>query len=101
MNIYTFDKKKNKFVKAGELKDKVFIKKVSQRHYFKIIQGYAISEDVIFKLQELGCEKILIIDKNKNQFETYLDQWLDREIHIAYYGHGRQFLMPCSRMRFV
>jgi len=94
----TFDPKKNKVVKAGELHNDIFLKKVGVKHFMNIIQGYGIQEDVIQQLVEKGCSKI-ILETPTGLLESNLSIWLEPNIKVLNYGHGPQRFMPVKYMQ--
>lgn len=94
MKLYTFDSKKGREVVAGTLKDNVFIKKVSPKHYMYKERGYGIQEDVLQRLSELKCEKVQI-HTSSAIYESFLYSWFDNP--VKNYGHGNQrFLSLCE-----
>ena len=93
MKINTYDPKKQKLVLAGTLVNGVFTKKVSSKHYMKIVQGYGIQEDVIRQLAEAGCKKIILKTVTGN-LESDFSDWLSPSIKVLDYGHGKQRFFP-------
>lgn len=85
--IYTFDPKKNRKVKAGLYKEGTFTKEVKSRHFMRKEKGYGIQEEVIEKLQELGCTTVVIASKT-NKYISSFDKWLQQPVKD--YGHGSQ-----------
>jgi hypothetical protein len=98
MTILTFDEKKMKQVKAGELVDGVFTKEVlSKKHLIKIYNGYAIQLDVVSKLQG-GCKKIIIVADKKVHYEIDFDTFMRKALKINL-GHGYQYCIQCKSMK--
>ena len=74
----TFDPRKNLDVTVGTYDEasKVFYKKVNKKlHFMKIEGGYGIQEDIILKLQGLGCLRI-IIDTGGDIYSVDFNEWL-------------------------
>ncbi len=87
MILYSYDPRKGKQVVGGEIRDGVFYKKVSPKHFMRIEQGYGISEDVIIQLKKLECKKIKI----KSKVNSYLfdfEEILNKP--VKNYGSGKQ-----------
>ena len=63
MRMTTVDKSKNKEVYVGsyDVKTKIFNKNVGPGHFMIAEKGYGIQEEIIKKLDTLGCELIHII----------------------------------------
>ena len=97
--ILTYDPRKAKTVITGKYDEgtKTFNKEVSSKHFHKITQSYAIQEDVIHRLKELGCERVVIKTPTSQLKSKFID-WLDKEIKVLDYGWGKQRFMPVKRM---
>lgn len=87
MKLLTFDPRKKEQVLSGVYENGVFYRKVNASHFMRVEQGYGIQEDVVLKLQELGC-KTVIMDAGINLYEIPFSSWLDSEPKD--YGNGLQ-----------
>lgn len=96
MTITTYDVRKSKIVKAGALIDGVFIKECNSKHFMKIHQGYGIQEDVIQKLIENKCEKVMIKTTTEVLISNLID-WLQFGV-VSDYGNGKQRFLPVRKM---
>ena len=101
IDLLSYDPKKNKRIKAGTFDEdtKVFTKECSAKHFFKIIGGYGIQEDVIQKLDELLCEEVIIKTKVGSYHSKFL-AWLGPTMIPKDYGHGKQRFMAIAKMSF-
>lgn len=85
--IYAFDPKKNRKIKAGIYKEGTFTKEVKSRHFMRKENGYGIQEEVIERLQELGCQTVVIASPT-NKYTSEFNKWLQQPVKD--YGHGKQ-----------
>ena len=88
--IFTYDPKKKKYVKAGVIRKETFVKPLSRsKHYLRIVSGYAIQEDVIEQIKPF-VDKIRFQERDTGEkyeitlveFILYSRPWT--------HGHGRQ-----------
>jgi len=103
VKILTYDPKKQKQVLAGSInKNNIFIKKVTKKHYHRILQGYGIQEEVLTQLFEKDVKIVRIITPT-NVYETKLKDWLNgsKFIFIRDYGHGKQRFFPINLMNKI
>jgi hypothetical protein len=100
MKITTYDVKKGKTVLAGELENKVFTKKVTSKHFMRKFQAYGIQEDVIQQLWEKGCDKI-VIQTSTVVWESPMHVWLQPNIKVMDFGHGKQRFLTLSYMKRI
>lgn len=100
MIITTHDPKTKKVVKVGELVDKVFYKKVSSKHFFKLSQSYGIQEVVMQVLQEEGCEYI-VFETPTGKLLSEFRQWLEPGVKVQDFGHGKQRFLPVKYMKKI
>lgn len=89
ISVTTFDKKKNKVVTAGEIRDNVFVKKVKPKHFMRVVQGYGVQENVFDKLMDEGIKEIWLIKSNKEKLISNIIQW-KLFGKVADYGSGKQ-----------
>lgn len=100
LELLSFDPKKGRFIKAGTFENGIFTKKCSAKHFFKIIGGYGIQEDVIQKLAEVGCKEV-IITTAAGSYRSDFDAWLGPYMYPKDYGHGKQRFMALTKMSFI
>ena len=98
MKVTTFDPKKKKKVLAGHIDGDTFTREVKQKHYMHICQGYGIQEVVIEKLKELGIKNITIISE-VSKLHSKLSEWLEPDIKVMNFNHGKQRFLPVNRMK--
>ena len=96
--INTYDPKKQKKIKAGYLENKVFIKEVSARHFFRKFQAYGIQEDVIQELIEKKIKKIRIISHTLT-YDSSIKDWVNGHVLIRDFGNGLQRFLPIHYMK--
>jgi hypothetical protein len=92
--IYTFDKAKNKKVIAGKIKNGIFYRKVKEsKHLMLKMDAFAQQEDVI---QQLINHEVstLIFESKEKIYTSKLMRWLQSDIKVLDYGHGKQRFMP-------
>lgn len=97
MRITTYDPKKNKEVFVGTLIGNVFIRKVSSKHFMRILQAYGIQKDVVEKLNRLDCEYVLF-ETNRRKLLSAFNQWLGEDSKTLDFGHGKQVFLPVNKM---
>lgn len=99
MKIATLDPKKNSSVICGNYDEdtKTFTKKVTHKHYMRIVGGYGIQEDVFEKLLVLGCQKIVIETPNQ-VYSSYIDTWTKPGIRVMNFGSGNQRFLGIKDM---
>lgn len=88
----------------GELrKDRVFITHRDESHIFRMFNGIGLSYDVIKKLKDLNCWKIIILLHYKNgtteKLETYPDKFLDEGILWKDGAYDYQRILPLEKLR--
>ena len=69
-------------------------------HFFRAFSGFAISQHIIDKLEEIGISEIVIKYEGKKGtaiFTSSLSQWLDAEIYT--YEFDEQRVLSISVMR--
>lgn len=100
MKINTYDSQKKKQVLAGIYNDnnKVFVKSVKPFHYMRIAQGYGIQIDVIHKLNQLGCEKVVILTTDGKEYESHLSDWTGNNARVMDFGSGSQIFLSTKYM---
>jgi len=98
--IYTFDPQKKRIVFAGIFYNRNFFKKVDQRHFMRMVQGYGIQEDVIERLLKRGCEKVILKTPLCLLVSNFSD-WLEEDIDSIDYGSGKQVFLPVKRMKRI
>ena len=98
--LLVYDPKKKKIVLTGyyDYNHKVFFKICSAKHYMIKEKSYGISEEIIQRLQQFGCNKIEIHTKTITLISNFGD-WLKRKPKD--YGHGLQRFLPIGQMRNV
>lgn len=96
MYLKTFDKAKDKYVRAGNLEGDVYHRKVKNAHYMVKEHGYGIQTDVMSKLLACGAKKILIHTKTKD-LSASLATWVLRG-HRKDYGNGEQVFLSTEFM---
>ena len=89
MRITTFDKTKNEeiFVGMYDTETRTLNKPVNRENFMIKEAGYGIQEDVVVKLRDLGCEKIVI--KADNILYEFPMPLLETQSPKDY-GHGMQ-----------
>jgi len=98
--VTTYDPKKQKHILAGHIDGNTFIKKVTARHFFRMLQAYAIQEDVIQRLIENGISKIKIISHTLT-YESHISEWINGHALIRDYGNGLQRFLPIHYMEKI
>lgn len=100
--ILAYDPYKKKKVLVGSFNENkgTFLKKVTSKHFFRRSQSYAIQEEVIQQLIELGVTKI-IIKSPSSTYTSTLDDWLTPNILVQDFGYGRQRFLPVKYMKRV
>lgn len=99
MIIYSYDPKKNKKVKSGEIIYGIFTRKVSSKHFMRCLQAYGLSLDVIKQLKENKCNTVEII-KGKERYISSFNLWLNPLYSVTKnYGHGLQVFLPIANMK--
>ena len=94
MIIKTWDKKKQKHVVAGKVEGGAYHRKViDSKHLMRKFDAYAIQEDVIEQLQDLNIGDIIITSQDNVYFSTSSD-WLQPNIRVMDFGHGKQRFLP-------
>ena len=92
MYLHTYDAKKKKNITAGEFSNGVFTKEVKPFHYMVTEKGYGIGEDVIKKLIDLGCTKVIIMAKTRTVTVPFADVL---KSEVKDFGHGKQRFVRC------
>jgi hypothetical protein len=98
MKLFIFDPKKRKNVLCGDYDEisKTFTKKVTNKHFFIKFKSYGIQEEIILKLDFLGC-KFIEIKTKKSIFITKLENW--KEGKICDFGHGKQVFINTNYIK--
>lgn len=96
-----YDKKKQKEVVVGHIKDDTFFKTVKANHYMIKYQGYGIDKRVLSYLfaEKLSVEYIIIQTKLQ-KYKSKLIDWLEKGIE-GDFGHGTQLFLPVSLMNKI
>jgi len=96
-NISTHDPKKGKDVIVGTLRDGAFYRSVVDTlHYCRKYAGYGLQEDVVQRLRDLDCVKVVFINGTKKHecpFEIFLNKAKQDDL-----GHGVQWFISLSDM---
>ena len=90
----TYDYKKKKPVKVGDIVGDTFIKKCKPNHYFRMLDAYGIQEEAIQSLKKSGKINTIRLIIDKKSYDTKLDDWFSPEIKVMDYGHGKQRFFP-------
>ena len=100
MHLYTYEKAKGKRVFAGvyDARSRVYVRRVTQCHFMRKIGGYGIQDEIIVKLLKFGCHSILVMEEGGNTYRSALQEWLEPDIKVLDYGHGKQRFLPLHRM---
>ena len=98
--LFVYDIGKKKIVLTGyyDHSHKVFFKMCVSEHFMVKEHGYGISEEIIQRLQQLGCNKIKIHTKTVTLISNFED-WLKRKPKD--YGHGLQRFLRVETMRKI
>ena len=97
IKILSYDPKKGKMVEAGKFnpETKTFFKKVNRNHYFRIRQGYGISEDVYAQIDHMDCKEVSI----ENETETrQISFSFVKDLKNENFGSGYQRFIPWNKM---
>jgi hypothetical protein len=98
MKIFTYDKKKRIRVYTGEVNQGVFTRVVDEsKHLMVKMDAFAEQEDVIDQLINLNVHTI-ILKTDKNIYTSKLARWLQSDIKVLDYGHGKQRFLPRKYM---
>lgn|SRR3990167_11016198 len=97
MKILSYDPKKGKKIDAGNFNSetKTFIKVVNRNHYFRLREGYGISEDVILQLTDLACKTVCIA--NESEIKTILFEFV-KTLPSENFGNGNQKFISWKKM---
>jgi hypothetical protein len=89
IKLTSFDPKKNKWMFAGKFDFDTFVfhKKVNNRHFMVIENGWGVSEDVVQQLIQLDC-KYIFIETKKKEYKFPFQELFKQP--IKNYGHGNQ-----------
>ena len=99
-DIKVYDKAKCEEIKAGELSDGVFLRRVMPWHYMYKVKGYGIQETVIQLLIEKKAE-LVVIQASAHTYWSCLSDWLAPDIKMLDFGHGPQRFLPVARMEII
>ena len=89
MDIYSYDVKKKRRVKAGVVDGDMFIRKViRKKHYLWTIRGYAISLDVYSEIRKSGVVSI-VFQERKKKLGIHINDFYKKGVRINL-GHGPQ-----------
>lgn len=94
MELYTFDKVKNRSVKVGVVIGNTFVKKVNRKkHYLRMISGYAIQSDIVEKLYQLDIKQIKFIEDKSRTYIIFIEDFklYSKKIDLK---HGLQYAIP-------
>ena len=100
MKILTYDSVKGRMVVAGELEGTIFTKRVKTNHYMRMLNAYGIQESVIQQIKDKGCT-VIVLKLPKTRLVSDLADWLQPNIKILDYGHGKQRFLPVRMMRVI
>lgn len=101
MELLTFDKKKNKMVKCGDIEGDTFYREVKPEHFMRVVGGYGIQSDAFEYLVKSKVFHVLLINsQNPDKFKSRIDDWI---IHgkTADYGHGKQRFLSLKFMKRI
>ena len=91
--LLAFDPDKKKEVSCGDLADGVFTKKVSAKHFMRVVNGYGIQECVFAKLQAENVRMVAIKETHTGKvYEAALQVWLEHGRVMDYGSGGQRFL---------
>ena len=94
----TYDARKGRLVSCGVYNEKTkeFTRKVTDRHFVRMFEGYGMQVDVFDKLWAQGCERI-VFKIGDNRLTSDINDWkLFGVKHNL--GHGVQVFLGVSRM---
>jgi len=88
----------------GELRqDRIFVTHRDESHIFRMYNGIGMSYDIIKKLKDLRCRKIIILLHWNNgvteKLETYPDKFLDEGILWKDGSYDYQRILPLDKIR--
>lgn len=96
--LLTYDKRKNKMVKVGEIQGEALFKNVNPaKHLMRMLDGYGIQYEAFVKLREKGIKKIIIKETTGNQWEASLDTWNEHS-STQDFGSGKQVFLSLKYM---
>ena len=88
--IYFQDDVRGRVVSLGQIEDGTFTKTVTEQHYMKVNQSYAIQEEGFQALIKAGCKTIIIFRKDLNKkYTSNIETWKQYG-RVANYGYGKQ-----------
>lgn len=98
--LTTYDPKKDKTILAGyvDKKEKIFVKHVTSRHFFRKLQAYGIQEEIVQELIEMGI-KTVSIRSHTLTYESKITDWVNGHCLIRDYGNGLQRFLPVHYMK--
>jgi hypothetical protein len=98
MRFNTYDTKKKKIVKVGEIVGSVLFKLVNpSKHFMRVVDGYGIQWEAFNRLEEKGVDKIIIKENTGNQWSASLKDWMEHS-KVADYGSGKQVFLSLKYM---
>lgn len=94
----TYDTKKHKQVKVGEIIGDEFVKRViDKKHFFKLYKGYGIQKSVLQELVSKGVRKVKIINDKGMEYVAPISVWVQYGV-VKDFGHGEQVFLSIDRM---
>lgn len=81
---------------AGEMRLGIFVKRVDRvKHFFRMLQGYGVSTDIIQKLAEDGCKEIRINEDGDTLYRISYDDFLKNGITKTF--DDEQMFVPIAK----
>lgn len=78
----------------GEFKDGVFTKHAQKsKHWVRIYDGWGFDDSVVEKLKQMGCETVVVYDKERYTHYSVPFRVLDEEGIRHDLGHGLQVFL--------
>lgn len=99
MKFYTFDTKKQRKVKIGDIQGTALFKTVDpSKHFMRVVDGYGIQYNAFIQLEDKGVKSIIIKETTGNQWEADLETWKNHSL-TADYGSGKQVFLSMKYMK--
>lgn len=98
-HLYGYDPEQKKYVTLGHYDGKVFIKRVSEINFMRVIGGYGIQYANFSEFDELGIKDICVIERHTaNKWWATMNTWKTHG-RIADYGRGKQIFLSLKYMK--
>ena len=91
VKITAFDPRKGSHVLVGVLKNGVFTKHVTAKHFMRIVGGYGIQELAFQELLEAKCQTVIIINETES-YVSPIQNWIE---------HGKVMNFNSGNQRFL